>query len=170
MRFFSGFGFEGEQGLFKNLIKDTDFDLYGFSMGAIDAFEYALSAKERFDRLTLFSPSFFQEESGEFRTLQLRAFMRRPEAYMKNFYKNSNSSRKSDIIEYTKHPSKEELERLLWYRWDRERLCLLQSRGVKLRVYIGGNDRIVNPESSLEFFRSVAEVYYINKADHLLRF
>ncbi len=59
MRYFSGFSLNGEQELFRDFLVDGEFTVAGFSYGAIRAFEYALDAIERVDRLNSYSTTPF---------------------------------------------------------------------------------------------------------------
>jgi len=54
--FFSGFMFKNEKKCFKEFLKDSQFTVSGFSLGAILAFEYVLAnPNKRIDILQLFS-------------------------------------------------------------------------------------------------------------------
>ncbi len=64
MIYFSGFGMTGEQELFVDYLDDREFVVAGFSYGAIEAFEYCLSATTRINKLQLLSPAFFQKKGA----------------------------------------------------------------------------------------------------------
>jgi len=61
-----------------------------------------------------------------------------------------------------------ELETLLTYIWDRDKVIELIDRGVTIEVFIGGKDKILNPQKSFEFFSKLTTTYLIKDAGHLL--
>jgi hypothetical protein len=63
----------------------------------------------------------------------------------------------------------QELERLLYYVWDAGKLEELTERGVKIEVYLGSEDRIINSKEAKEFFLPYATTYMINGANHFLQ-
>ncbi|GHV09284.1 hypothetical protein AGMMS50229_19150 [Campylobacterota bacterium] len=164
MTFFSGFGFANESELFCDRLPSGAFSAAGFSLGAIKAFEFALSAQTRVDHLTLLSPAFFQDKDEKFKRLQLIGFAKNDEEYMRNFYELCGQC---DTRFYDPNPQRSDLELLLNYRWEIEKFNAL--KGVKITALIGGDDRIVNAEAAREFFlKCNCEVLFIKNADHLL--
>jgi len=171
MKFYSGFSLKEEAYLFASYIKPSDFNICGFSYGAIAALNAtikALESSKRIDTLQLFSPAFFQTKEEKFKRLQLRAYKTNQELYMKQFI---NSCFEPYNVKITKHKesSLEELKELLEYVWDEEKFEYLESRGVKVEVYLGGRDAIIDVKAAREFFIKVATVTYIKDANHFLQ-
>ncbi len=169
MIYFSGFSLEGEAKLFSDWLIESDYAVAGFSYGAIRALEYALATPRRIDRLLLFSPAFFQSKKERFITLQLEAFRKDPESYRRNFLTRAVSPARTDLEPYLKEGTFEELEELLRYRWEAEKLRALQERGTVIEVFIGEKDRIIDAQGALEFFIPLATATYrFRKAGHFL--
>ncbi len=170
MIYFSGFSLEGEAELFSDWLVQSDYAVAGFSYGAIRALEYALASSRRIDRLLLFSPAFFQTKKERFITLQLEAFRQDPESYRRNFLARAAAGTGIDLEPYLKEGSCEELEELLRYRWEAEKLRTLRERGTVIEVFIGEKDRIIDAQGALEFFIPLATATYrFRKAGHFLR-
>jgi len=169
MRYFNGFSLKNEQELFSNYLIKSDFTVGGFSYGAIKAFEYALKTKSRTDKLQLFSPANFANRNTEFKKLQLIHYRRDRRLYIKNFLQIATSPKKIDMSKYIASSNVDELKELLDYVWDVEKLKALQKKGVKIEVYLGEYDKIVNPEQNYNFFRKFATVYYIKNVGHILK-
>ena len=167
MKFFSGFGFKNEKELFDDFIIESDFTVAGFSKGAIEAFEYAYSSKDRVDRLILLSPAFFQNEKESFKKLQLRAFESDKQRYFNNFYNLCSDN--TDISQYKTEGNIEELKKLLYYKWSEEKISELKNRGVIIEVFIGSDDRIVDSSKSLDFFQNFISCWYLKGANHILK-
>jgi hypothetical protein len=88
MQFFSGFSLKNESYLFDTYIKTSQYTACGFSYGAIKAFEYVkeqLACAKRIDTLQLFSPAFFQSKPKEFKRLQIMAYKKNEERYLREF-------------------------------------------------------------------------------------
>ena len=169
MRYFSGFCFENEKELFENFLIKSDFCVAGFSYGAIKAFEYVYTLKDRVDTLQLFSPAFFQDKDERFKKLQLTAFKKDKEKYLKNFYQNALYPLEMDISRYKKVGTIEELSELLNYKWDKKKLDIITQKGIKIEVYLGKQDKIINAEIVKEFFKPFATVYYFNRLGHIIK-
>ena len=171
MKFYSGFFLQNEEYFFAHLMHKSDFCIYGFSYGAIKAFEEAkkrLLAFERIDRLVLFSPAFFQTKSEAFRKLQLRSFKGDQKSYVENFLGGCFAPyEKMDV--QTKEDSEEDLKKLLYFEWSGDELLRLQEQGVVIEVYLGGEDRIIDAKGAYEFFKDVADVTLIKEANHFLQ-
>ena len=168
--YFSGFCLEAEQELFSEYLIDNDFTISGFSYGAIKAFDFALysaSVGVRVDLVQLFSPAFFNDKDKKYKRMQLIYFNKNSKIYCDNFLKNSdfNDKQKSKYFIEGKY---EELDELLNYNWDQEKLKLLIENGTRIEVYLGEDDKIVDTKKALEFFVNFAEVYYIKKKGHIL--
>ncbi|MCW8895073.1 MAG: pimelyl-ACP methyl ester esterase BioV [Sulfurimonas sp.] len=171
MLFKSGFSLKDEESLFEEYINSSEYSVCGFSYGAIKAFKYVkeqLNHGKRIDTLQLFSPAFFQNKSKKFKKLQIIAYTKDKDKYLINFidlcfYPHS----KKDTQHYETDVC--ELEELLNYEWNLQELKSLSNRGVKIEVYLGGNDKIIDVESAREFFLHVATVTYIKNANHFLQ-
>ncbi len=168
MRFFSGFGFKNEQKLFDEFLVKNDFTVAGFSYGAIKAFEKVYNSSSRIDLLQLFSPAFFQDRDDRFKKMQITSFKKNNDKYMDNFYKNVTYPSTKLLEIYKKSPDIEDLKKLLYYCWDDKKLELLLKRGVKIEVYLGENDKIINTKQTLDFFKNFTTVYFLNKKGHIL--
>lgn len=169
MVYFSGFCFQNEQKIFDNFLLKSDFTVAGFSYGAIKAFEYALKTQTRIDTLQLFSPAFFQDKSESFKKLQLRAFKKDKDRYLDTFYKNVLYPYDFDISRYKKRDGLEDLDKLLRYEWSKEKLDIIVQRGIKMEVYLGEQDRIIDTKQAKEFFIPYATVYWLNNCGHILK-
>jgi pimeloyl-ACP methyl ester carboxylesterase len=166
--YFSGFSLSGENEIFKDFLVDTEFSVAGFSYGAIKAFEYALDNHRRVDRLTLLSPAFFQDKNEAFKRAQLRYFKLNRELYIKNFLENIAYPSKVDLTQYLDIGTYSQLESLLNYRWDIEKLKKLKSRGVIVEIFLGKSDRIIDSKKALNLFSKITTTYYINGRGHIL--
>ncbi len=169
MIFFSGFCLENEQNLFKFWLEDSDFVVAGFSYGAIKAVEYSLNLDSRIDRLILLSPAFFNDKDEKFKRAQLLYFKKDKNRYIKNFLQNASSGCNIDLNNYFKEGSYNELKELLYYQWDEKKIERLLKRGITIEVILGGNDKIIDACSALDFFKRVTSTYYIKDANHILK-
>jgi len=171
MKFFSGFSLKDEANCFDTYMYTSDFTVSGFSYGAIKAFEYTLKqiqVGKRVDTLQLFSPAFFQSKDEKFKRLQLMAYRKNEEVYLSQFinacflpYERKKVMRSVTV--------KEELEELLYYEWNIAELLDLCKQGVKIEVYLGTEDKIVDVKKAKEFFLEVTTVTYIKGANHFLQ-
>ena len=168
MKYFSGFCFEGEKELFKEWLDDRDFTVAGFSYGAIKAFEYAFTCRERIDKLQLFSPAFFQDKSDKFKRLQTISFAKNQDRYIQNFLNQVKFPCDIDIKKYFKKSSSIELEELLNYKWNTKKIQALKDKSIDIEVFVGAEDKIINPNAVLDFFTPYATIYFIKNTGHLL--
>ncbi|MFV7790409.1 pimelyl-ACP methyl ester esterase BioV [Aliarcobacter lanthieri] len=166
--FFSGFCFINECELFEDYIIKNDFTIQGFSYGAIKAFEYVLNSKERIDKLQLLSPAFFQTKDEKFKRMQLMFFKKDESSYINTFLGNVKSPVYKDIDKYYKKGTFEELEELLNYIWNEENLKKVIDKGIKIEVFLGGKDFIVDSLTAKDFFKNYSTVYYFKDKGHLL--
>ncbi len=169
MKFFSGFYLKNEQELFEPLLEKTDYTVAGFSYGAQKAIEYALSAKQRVERIILLSPAFFKTQSKSFLRAQTHYFSANKDQYIQNFLSNiclPNSH--INLEKYLDDGSVEQLEELLTYQWEKDALVLLKNRGTKIEVFLGNEDKIINSKDAFDFFSKYTTTYLIKKAGHLL--
>ena len=165
--YFNGFSLVNEEKLLIQYIEKSDFVVTGFSYGAIKALEYVLTTNKRVDKLQLFSPAYFNDKDKKYKRMQLMYFKKDASAYCDNFLKNSGfpqgkSSRYFDMGTY------EELEELLHYEWTSEKFEQLLSKHIKIEVFLGSDDNIIDSSEALEFFRKFSEVYYIKNKGHIL--
>jgi len=166
LEFFSGFCLRDESELFNEFLSFSNYEVAGFSYGAIKAFEYCLKTKKRVDSLTLLSPAFFMDKSKKFKRLQLLHFKRDKTTYMKNFLENCSYPSNINLSKYLYEDSYEDLEKLLNYEWREEEF--LKLKGVDIKVYLAQDDKIINSKNAMDFFKKVARVYYIKKRGHIL--
>ena len=171
MRFFSGFSLQNEAYLFSEFINKSDYAICGFSYGAIAAFESVLELLregKRVDTLQLFSPAFFQSRDVKFKRLQLMSYKKNRDAYMHQFVDACFAPYNKKIVEH-KETTIEELQELLEYVWDMDLLKSVEEKGVKIEVYLGGKDAIIDSHATKKFFQEVATVTYIKEASHFLQ-
>ena len=171
MQFFSGFSLQNESYLFDEYLNKSDYSVVGFSYGSIKAFDYVkeqLASGKRIDSLQLISPAFFQRNAVKFKKLQLIAYNKNELAYMSQFMNSCFDPYEKKIVEH-KQTSKEELEELLHYEWDLDTLQELVDKGVKIEVYLGEKDKIIDITGAKELFLKVATVTYIKDANHFLQ-
>jgi hypothetical protein len=130
--YFSGFSLEGEKELFKEYIVENDYTVAGFSYGGQKAFEYVSETENRVDLLQLFSPAFFNDKDTKYKRMQLMFFKKDTKQYCDNFLSNCGLD-KDSIDKYFKQGSFEELDELLHYVWDEEKLRKLIEKKNKNR-------------------------------------
>jgi len=169
MIYFNGFGLKDEEKLFKDYIIDSDSCISGFSYGAIKAFEEAYHRDKRVDRLILLSPALFQTQKISFIKTQLKYFRLDSDKYIQNFINNTKYPSSINLDKYISNPTIKELDYLLNYKWNIERLKELQNRGTKIEIFIGDKDKIVDNQSVIEFFESVATIYILKDRGHILQ-
>ncbi len=170
MRYFNGFSLCNEEKFFKEQLIKSEYSVAGFSYGAQKAFEYVYNTTERVDRLVLISPAFFQNHKKSFIKTQLRYFKADKEAYRKEFLKNVAYPSSIDLSSYVCDGSYEELESLLGYVWEKEKVLELLARGVTIEVFMGDKDKIVDIDKSYNFFSDLVPVYLFKGRGHLLIF
>ncbi len=168
MNFFSGFSLDGEEALFQEYLKKSDYTISGFSLGAVRAFEYVHNTDKRVDKLQLFSPAFFQDKSEKFKRLQTISYQKNQKAYEKQFLENIAYPSTTKMQGYYKQDDVEALQKLLEFIWEPSKLKALKERGVEIEVYLGGEDKIIDSKKAYEFFKNYATVYFIKKGGHIL--
>ena len=169
MKYFNGFSLKGEEVFFQEQLIQSDYAVAGFSYGAQKALEYAYSTTERIDRIILLSPAFFQNHKKSFIKTQLRYYKANQKAYTEQFLKNVASPSSIDLIPYFIQGSYEELNLLLSYVWDIEKIQELKNRGIVIEVFLGAEDEIVNSKESFAFFSELVNCYFIKNVGHLLQ-
>jgi alpha-beta hydrolase superfamily lysophospholipase len=166
--YFSGFSLNNEQDIFQDIINKSDFTVSGFSYGAIKAFDYVLNCNTRVDTLQLISPAFFQTKDKKYKRLQLMFFNKDKKQYCNNFIQNTTYGSSIDLKPYLKHGSQNELEELLYYNWDKSKLEDLIDKGIKIEVYLGEDDKIIDSSEAYKFFKEFSTVYLIKNKGHIL--
>ena len=170
MKFFSGFSLTNEEYLFEEYIDTSQYSVCGFSYGAIKALRATskmLTDSQRVDRLQLFSPVFFQTKEEKFKRLQLMSYKKSKLLYLKQFMKGCFFPYEEKIVENI-DTDIYELKELLEYEWSIDKLKEISQRGVKIEVYLGSKDAIIDVGRAKEFFLEVATVTYIKEANHFL--
>ena len=171
MEFYSGFSLKNEEYLFNDFIQKGNYTICGFSYGAIKAV-YAtlqrLKSGSRVDVLQLFSPAFFQTRDEKFKRLQYINYNKNINLYMKQFIDGCFSPYEKKIIE-SKETRLDELKDLLEYKWSLDELKSIENANVKIEVYLGGMDKIINTNQAKDFFLQIATVTYIKDANHFLQ-
>jgi len=167
--YFSGFSLKEEEELFREYYIKNDFTVSGFSYGAQSAFDYVLNTKNRVDLLQLFSPAFFQDKDKKYKRMQVMYFKKDPLKYCDNFLSNAIYPSTVKLEKYFSQGSYEELDVLLSYQWDEEKLESLVSAGVKIEVFLGSEDKIIDAIETKKFFLKYANVYMIKNAGHILK-
>ena len=165
--YFSGFSLKGEKELFKEYIIENDFTVSGFSYGAQKALEYVLNTDTRVDLLQLFSPAFFNNKDTKYKRMQLMFFKKDTQQYCNNFLTNCGFD-KELADKYFSTGSFEELEDLLNYIWDEEKLQQVVDKNIRIEIYLGSNDKIIDSQETLEFFKKFGDVYFIKDKGHIL--
>ena len=166
--YFSGFCLKNEQELFNEYLIQNDFTISGFSYGCIKAIEYALNTNGRIDKIQLFSPSYFNTQNEKFKRMQLIFFKKNPVAYVDNFLKNCGFDDKNKD-KYFSLGKFDELKELLYYEWKEEKLQKLKDKNIEIETYLGSNDKIIDSQEALTFFRKFGDVYFIKGVGHILR-
>lgn len=171
MKFFSGFSLKNEEYLFELYLDKSSYTVSGFSYGAIKALNTTLKMidnSQRVDRLQLLSPAFFQTKDEKFKRLQLMSYKKNELLYMKQFLGGCFYPYEQKIVENIQTDISE-LKELLEYEWSLETLKKIEAHGVKIEVYLGGKDAIIDANAAKEFFLEVSTVTYIKEANHFLQ-
>ena len=168
LRYFNGFSLCNEAGLFGDYLIESELCVAGFSYGAQQALEYVLHTQERVDRLILLSPAFFQTQKPSFIRAQLRYFDAGRDAYVSQFLQNVAYPSSIDLSAYLCVGEKSELEALLGYVWEEEKIRAVQECGTVIEVFLGGRDKIIDAAEAHDFFAPLCVTYYIKEVGHLL--
>jgi len=169
MVYFNGFSLHNEEELFNAFVVESDLCVSGFSYGAQKAFDYVYNSKERIDRLILLSPAFFQTQKTSFVRTQLRYFEAGQEAYVEQFLQNVAYPSDIDLSQYLDTGTKEELEALLTYIWDEDKIQEILDQGTVIEVFLGESDKIIDSKKAFDFFAPLTTTYFIKNVGHLLR-
>jgi len=171
MKFYSGFSLKNEQHFFNKYIYNSQYSVAGFSYGAIKAclhVKQELEAGHRVDMLQLFSPAFFQTKTTQFKNIQLRAYRKNQDIYLRQFINSCFFPYQKKDIQQSSDTTIDELQELLNYTWDIDMLKDIINNSVKIEVYLGGEDKIIDTTSAKDFFTEVATITYIKNANHFL--
>ena len=166
--FYSGFSLKNEKELFSSYLTENDFTVSGFSYGAQKAFEYVLNTSNRVDKLQFFSPAFFQNKNDKYKRMQLMFFNKDSNKYCDNFLENCTKPNKISLVKYFEKGTLKELEELLSYSWEEEKLQKLKDKNIKIEVFLGSDDKIIEAATVNDFFTPYATVYYIKNVGHVL--
>jgi len=170
MKFYNGFSLKNEENYFERYINKNRYTICGFSYGAIKAFEDVkkhLRDLKRVDTLQLFSPAFFQNRDEKFKKTQIHGFIKNRALYIDGFIKSCFLPHSLKNIEHNED-SIDELKELLFYEWSRDELHVIAESGVKIEVYLGEKDNIIDASVAKAFFLEFATVTYIKDANHFL--
>lgn len=168
MTFYSGFSLTNDRHFFDAYILDNDYTVAGFSYGAIKAAIYAVNANSRIDTLQLFSPAFFQTTKSSFKRLQLASFFSDPETYCKRFIYSCFAPAEMQDLDVNVGTI-EELNELLKFVWDESLLQKILDKGIRIEVYLGMKDRIIDAAAARDFFITYATVTSMPNANHFLQ-
>ena len=166
--YFNGFSLKNEEVLFKDFLYEDDTCVVGFSYGAQKALEYVYHTKERIDKLILLSPAFFQTEKPSFIRTQLRYFEANKKTYVEQFLMNVVYPSSFTLAPYLDIGTKEELEALLSYKWDKAKIQYILDRGISIEVFLGMNDKIIDSAKAKDFF-SETITYLLRDTGHILK-
>ncbi len=169
MKYFNGFSLKGEESFFSEQLISSAYSVAGFSYGAQRAFEYVYKTTQRIDRLILISPAFFQNHKKSFIKTQLRYFKADEASYKKEFLKNVVYPSTVSLENFSSEGSYDELESLLSYVWEEDKIKELIERGVEIEVFMGDADKIVVFQKSFDFFEKLVTVYLFKDKGHLLK-
>ncbi len=169
MKYFNGFSLKSEESFFSEQVISSEYTVAGFSYGAQRAFEYAYHSTTRIDRLILISPAFFQNHKKSFIKTQLRYFKADETSYKETFLKNVVYPSTVSLEDFIVKGNYDELESLLSYVWDEDKIKVLLKRGVEIEVFMGDIDKIVAFQKSFEFFEKLVPVYLFKNKGHLLQ-
>ncbi len=168
MKFYSGFSLAEDRCFFDPFLQVSDFTVAGFSYGAIKAAQYAAGSHERIDTLQLFSPAFFQTKKESFRRLQMAGYFKDSERYLENFITSCFAPLPKSPIQLGEN-SADALSELLYYEWTAELMEAIRSKGIRIEVYLGLEDQVIDVEGAREFFLPYATVISIRRGNHFLQ-
>lgn len=169
MIFYSGFSLKNEESFFDSYIQKSDYTVAGFSYGAIKAALFTSNAHHRIDTLQLFSPAFFQTKNDPFKKLQLKGFVRSPQAYREQFLMSCFAPYPAIDVELNYEDNEENLKELLYFEWSSKLMNSIISKGIVIEVYLGLEDRIIDPLGAREFFLPYATVTSVRTGNHFLQ-
>ena len=169
MIFYSGFSLKNEASFFEPYLEKSEYTVAGFSYGAIKVALYASEATKRIDTLQLFSPAFFQTKKESFKRLQIGAFLKSKEEYIENFLVTCFAPYKSQEVELDEDVSESQLRELLYFEWTKELMDSIVSKGIRIEVYLGLEDRVIDVQGAREFFLPFSTATSIRTGNHFLQ-
>lgn len=169
MIFYSGFSLTNESCFFDNWLKCDDYTVAGFSYGAIKAARYVADATVRIDTLQLFSPAFFQTQTPSFKKLQQRAFCASPQEYREKFLTTCFTPYAVCDVQLNHEDNSEDLSTLLNFVWDKELMQKIIDKGIRIEVFLGLEDKVIDVMGAREFFIPFATVTSIRTGNHFLQ-
>lgn len=169
--FFGGFALKDDLNLFANLLTNfgitlNQYDVCGFGYGSKRALDYVLNCNSRINRLILLSPAFFNNKDSAFLDSQIEYFSKNKELYLKYFYENIGFD---GLYRFNSDVSVRDLRAFFEFSFNEVDLFRICNKGIKIIVFLGGKDRIVDSIDAMEFFKNFGIVYFIKEANHLLR-
>lgn len=168
MTFYSGFSLTNDRRFFEHFLRESDYTVAGFSYGGIKAAFHAANSTNRIDTLQLFSPAFFQTKKSSFKRLQLTSFLADPQSYLLRFVQGCFAPCLVQDCEM-KMGTADELDELLNFVWDEEFMRKIVDKGIKIEVYFGLEDTIIDTAGAREFFLHYATVTSIRHGNHFLQ-
>jgi hypothetical protein len=168
MTFYSGFSLVNDQHFFESHLIHSDYTVAGFSYGAIKAARHVVDSLSRIDTLQLFSPAFFQTSKSSFKRLQLAAFVSDAQDYRKRFIHACFSPCEVQHLD-TNMGSIAELEEVLYFIWDELLLQKIIDKGIRIEVYLGMKDHIIDAMAAHDFFLPYATVISMPQGNHFLQ-
>ncbi|MDP3265527.1 MAG: pimelyl-ACP methyl ester esterase BioV [Sulfuricurvum sp.] len=167
MIFYSGFSLINDQRFFDAYLVESDYTVAGFSYGAIKAAHHAAHTTSRIDTLQLFSPAFFQTKKTSFKRLQVSAFAHDRKSYILRFLEMCFAPCPVQEVDIQIGES-DQLDELLNYAWDEKLMKSIVDKGIRIEVYLGLEDAIIDAVGAKEFFLPYATVTTIRRGNHFL--
>ena len=164
MRFYSGFCFWNEKELFFDYLDNSEFCVAGFSYGAQKALIDAIHTIKRVDKVQLFSPAFFKNNS-KFVKLQLNGFKKDKKRYISTFLENVKYPSSRDVSKYVDECDFFELEEMFQFNWN---IIEYLKKEIKLEIFIGNEDKIIDVDGAVKFFKKYGDVYLLKEVGHIL--
>ncbi|MDP2078247.1 MAG: pimelyl-ACP methyl ester esterase BioV [Sulfuricurvum sp.] len=168
MTFYSGFSLTNDRRFFGPFVRESGYTVAGFSYGAIKAALHAANSMSRIDTLQLFSPAFFQTKKSSFKRLQLSSFSTDSEGYFLRFIEGCFAPYEVQDVEM-KIGTVDELNELLNFVWNEDLMDKIIDKGIKIEVYLGLEDAIIDVSGAKEFFLPYATVTTVRRGNHFLQ-
>lgn len=169
MIFYSGFSLTNDARFFEKFLEKNDYTVAGFSYGAIKAALYAFEANKRIDTLQLFSPAFFQTKKESFKRLQVSAYLKDPSDYRNNFLSSCFSPWCIEHVDLDYNANESDLRELLYFEWTTTLMESLIVKGIRIEVFLGLEDNVIDVTGAREFFRTFGTVISIRTGNHFLQ-
>ncbi|MGZ8547788.1 MAG: pimelyl-ACP methyl ester esterase BioV [Sulfuricurvum sp.] len=169
MTFYSGFSLLNDRPFFESFCNNSDYTVAGFSYGAIHAARHVLQSKQRIDTLQLFSPAFFQTKSESFKRLQLTGFSKSPQEYLKRFAESCFAPCEVQEVKHDWNANAEQLRELLYYEWTNVLMKSIVAKGIRIEVFLGLEDKVIDVLGARDFFLPFATVTSIRTGNHFLQ-